>query len=388
MLTGLDDAPWHQLPTTFDHVGTSDPRFFDRLWFAASDRQGRSCLQFTIGVYQNMNVVDGGFVVVHDGRQHNQRVSRELRPRFETAVGPLSFEVIEPMKHIRLTVEPNEGTTAAELDWHATMAAQEENHHFGRRRGRVLEDYSRYDQIGSLSGWVEIEGDRIDITDWWSCRDHSWGVRERVGIPEPRTGEDPPLTGSLFSFLFFSTETHGGHVQVGRNAGGGHLTAELTDVRTGETRRGRRLAMTADFIDAARPRRFSSATFAVELPDGEPVELEVTAQGPAVAMTGLGYGGYRDGLGLGVYRGPRLLESDVWDVSHPATVVYPDGAEDRPVHRIQPVRVVQRGPGRGAGGGAGGGVGGGAGGTSEGTGSLTFIAEVEVDADGRLHEEG
>src|SRR6202042_513596 len=50
MLTELDDSVWHQLPTTFDHVGTSDPRFFDRLWFAASDCKGGSPLQFTMGV--------------------------------------------------------------------------------------------------------------------------------------------------------------------------------------------------------------------------------------------------------------------------------------------------------------------------------------------------
>ena len=37
MLTKLDDTLWHQLPTTFDHVGTSDPRFFDRYWFAVYD---------------------------------------------------------------------------------------------------------------------------------------------------------------------------------------------------------------------------------------------------------------------------------------------------------------------------------------------------------------
>ena len=85
MLTDLDDSPWHQLPTTFDHVATSDPRFFDRLWFAASDRHGSGALQVTIGVYQNMNVVDGGVVVVADGVQHNLRVSRQLRPVYETS---------------------------------------------------------------------------------------------------------------------------------------------------------------------------------------------------------------------------------------------------------------------------------------------------------------
>ncbi|MCU1375490.1 MAG: hypothetical protein JWO68_2776, partial [Actinomycetia bacterium] len=37
-----------------------------------------------MGVYQNMNVVDGGFIAIRDGRQHNVRVSRQLRPTYDT----------------------------------------------------------------------------------------------------------------------------------------------------------------------------------------------------------------------------------------------------------------------------------------------------------------
>ena len=92
MLTPMDDTLWHTLPTTFDHVGTSDPRFFDRYWFAASDPAGGGTLQLTLGVYNNMNVVDAGFVAIRDGRQHNLRASRSLRPRFEPVCGPLRVE--------------------------------------------------------------------------------------------------------------------------------------------------------------------------------------------------------------------------------------------------------------------------------------------------------
>jgi hypothetical protein len=367
MLTPLDDSPWHQLPTTFDHVGTSDPRFFDRLWFAASDGRGESTLQCTLGVYQNMNVVDGGFVYIRDYRQHNVRVSRELRPHYEISVGPLAIEVMEPMKHIHLSLGPSPSGLSADLQWVASASAQEEKHHFARSRGRVREDYSRYDQIGELSGWVELDGTRHAIDSWWSCRDHSWGVRERVGIPEPRTGDDGTPAGSLFSFLFFSTETHGGHVQVASRDGSSQLTAELTD-RDGTAAKATRVAMRAEFTDQRHPRRFSSANFSVDLVGGDRVELEVIAQGPAVAMTGLGYGGYDDGLGLGVHRGRAHIETDVWDVSDPAVVVYPNGERDRPVHRIQPVHVVQRS----------------AEGTVEGSGSLTFIAEIPIGADGIL----
>ena len=62
MLTPLDDTLCHQLPTTFDHVWTSDPRWFDRYWFAIYSKDGSVAIQITMGAYRNMNVLDGGAV--------------------------------------------------------------------------------------------------------------------------------------------------------------------------------------------------------------------------------------------------------------------------------------------------------------------------------------
>ncbi|HEX4015215.1 MAG TPA: hypothetical protein VHX15_00625 [Frankiaceae bacterium] len=372
MLTTLDDSPWHQLPTTFDHVGTSDPRFFDRLWFAASDRVGGGALQFTMGVYQNMNVVDGGAVFIAGGRQHNVRVSRSLRPLYESSCGPLAIDVREPMKRIGLSVAPNDSGISAELEWLASDPPQEERPHYARLSGRVLEDYSRYDQIGSCTGWFEVEGERHEVDSWWSCRDHSWGVRERVGIPEPVTGPpaSAPSGGGLFAFLFYSTPDFSGHVQVTRRAEGlNHSTVEVIDRATGVSTLGERVGLEASFVDADRPRRMATASFDVRLAGGGSVRIDAEATGPAVAMQGLGYGGYNDELGLGVWRGEQFQETDVWDVTHPARVTYPDGSVGRPVHRIQPVRVRQHAAD---------------GSVSEGTGSLTFIAELTFDGE-RLH---
>ena len=372
MLTPLDDSPWHQLPTTFDHVGTSDVRFFDRLWFAASDRSGNGVFQFTIGVYQNMNVVDGGVVVIRDGRQHNVRASRQLRPDYHISTGSLRLEVIEPLRQIRLTIARTAGSVSGDVVWTATSSAQEEHHHFNRARGRVLEDYSRYDQIGELSGWLEVDGQRADVESWWACRDHSWGVRENVGIVEPFTGDKAVVSGPVFVFLFFSTATHSGHVQVTRIGGSSHLTAQIiergadgSDLRVHTCHR---IDLDAGFVDDARPRRFEAGTITVVDDEGTTFGLTIERQGPAVAMQGLGYGGYDDGRGLGVHRGMEHLEHGVWDVSHPAEVVLADGTTTRPVHRIQPVRLTLTGPD----------------GTANGTGSLTCIAEADLDADGRL----
>jgi hypothetical protein len=312
-----------------------------------------------------MNVVDGGFVAIAGGVQHNLRVSRQLRPRYESACGPLRIDFREPMKRIGLSIAPNDSGISGELEWTATDPAQEERPHYARSFGRVLEDYSRYDQIGECNGWLDLAGKRIEVSSWWSCRDHSWGVRERVGIPEPVTS--PPAqaaTGGLFAFLFYSTPDFAGHVQVTRRPEvGGHVTAEIVDRATGSSVTGERVELDGAFFDSDRPRRVSQAWFDVTLADGSTVKIEAQAQGPAVAMQGLGYGGYNDDLGLGVWRGVEHLETEAWDVSRPAQVGYPDGSLGRPVHRIQPVRVIHHTPdGR----------------ASEGSGSLTFIAELPL----------
>jgi hypothetical protein len=368
MLTHLDESPWHQCADTFDHVATSDPRFFDRFWFAASDPAGTATLQFTIGVYQNMNVVDGGFIIIHRDRQHNLRASRELRPSYQATCGPLALDVIDPLRVLGITIGPNDSGLSAALTWTAAAAPQQERPHFSRLRGRVAEDYARYDQIGTMSGSVDLDGTRLDVDQWWSCRDHSWGVRPGIGIPEPVTGTADPHEGFVFAFLFFSTGTWAGHAQITQRDHAAHLTAELRH-QSGTVHPGTAIDLRATFTDASRPRRMRGATFAITTGAGETVTIEADPQGPAVAMAGLGYGGYDDGRGLGAYRGPEHTEHDVWDVSQPATVTFPDGTTARPLHRIQPVRVTVTDPS----------------GASTGFGSCTMIAETGLEPDGTLH---
>jgi hypothetical protein len=359
----MDDTLWHQIPSTFDHVGTSDPRFFDRYWFAANEPNGAGAVQLTIGAYRNMNVMDGGFIAVHDGRQHNVRASRSLRPRFEPAVGPLRVEVVEPLRRLRLHVAAGPQSVHGELDWTAALAAQEEVPRFTRVRGRVVEESRRFDQIGECSGWLDIDGRRVEVDRWWAGRDHSWGVRQQVGIREPATGPaEESGAGRLFAFLFFSTDRLGGHVQLAQFAGQpDYLTALLVDRRRHDADiEVEDASLSVQFHDDARPpRRFRRAELDIRLAAGQPLTLELDALGPAVAMPGLGYGGYLDGQGLGVWRGTDHVEHDVWDVRHHTEVVHPDGRVDRPVHRIQPVRVTARGQDL----------------DGVGTGSMTLIAE-------------
>lgn len=357
MLNPLDDTMWHQIAEPFDTVGTSDHRFFDRMWFAATDPNGGTTLQFTIGVYNNMNVVDGGFVVVRGVTQYNLRESRSLRPRFESAVGAMRIEVVEPLQHIRLHVAPGDQPVHGVLDWRGILPPEEEKPHVARVRGRLDQDYQRFNQVGRVSGELYVAGERVAVADWWGCRDHSWGVRPGVGGWDPVTGAPTPPSqaGSLFAFLFFSTDEFAGHVQVAER---GPVRQYLTGLLRDRTGAGRDLHVASaelqlGFHDGTR--RMRRAEFALVLDDGRSVVLTADALGPSLAMPGLGYsGGWNDGKALGAWRGDEYREVDVWDVTHPVDVIRADGTVDRPVHRIQPVSV--RSPG------------------GSGTGSLTLIA--------------
>ncbi len=219
----------------------------------------------------------------------------------------------------------------------------------------MTQEYQRYNQIGTLSGRVRLGDERVDVTDWWACRDHSWGVRpgvagDAVTVRRPAApGAAAGPVGHLFCFLFFSTARRAGHVQI----------AERPEGRVYQTGIiGEQAVTDVDLSLSLVPgtRRFSTAALDLVLADGEPVRLELEALGPSIAMPGLGYsGGWDDGLGLGLPRGAEYVEHDVWDVTHPVDVVRGDGTVAQPVHRIQPVRVT-------------------AGPDDVGTGSLTLLA--------------
>jgi hypothetical protein len=112
----------------------------------------------------------------------------------------------------------------------------------------------------------------------------------------------------------------------------------VTDRRTEAFRHATNIALEVELHEGTR--RFRRAGVVATLYDGRELRIAVEARGAAIAMQGLGYsGGYNDGKGLGAWRAENHLESDVWDVSHPSKIVYPDGTQKEHWHRIQPVAI-------------------------------------------------
>ena len=85
MLSPLDETLHHRLPTTLDHAGTSDRRFFDGYWFAICGPEGSEpAINTGMCTYLNMNVIDGYAAMISEGK-HDVRVSSAWRPALVTA---------------------------------------------------------------------------------------------------------------------------------------------------------------------------------------------------------------------------------------------------------------------------------------------------------------
>src|SRR5207237_9564050 len=112
MLTPLDDLQCHQIVDTVDHVGTSDPNFYERYWFVFGDDAGELLFIAGMAGYPNRQIIDGmAMVTIGDDRQRNIRLSRDAagdHDRANTVVGPLHVEVLEGLKRLRVVLEPHD----------------------------------------------------------------------------------------------------------------------------------------------------------------------------------------------------------------------------------------------------------------------------------------
>jgi hypothetical protein len=339
MLSPLDETLAHQASVPFRMAAVSDHRFFDRYWFEAVDPSGAIGLIAGLAFYKNMGTCDGFVSVQADQNQHNLRVAQPLGDDLEASAGPLSIEVIEPFRHIRLHLRRNAHGMEAELDWTSNWPPYTEEHHRVVRAGRTTTDSTRYDQVGSWHGWIQIGGARHDVDQWWGVRDHSWGVRPGVGGFEP---SGPAVPSSLLHcWACFSTPSFTCQFQLQEDGDGNRLLFDgQLDWPLGDARvaiRAVDVSHQISFVPGTRV--YDRARFQLRMADGRELAIDARPLLRPWAYRGTGYnGGYDDGMGLGAWRG-TVLEHDVYDLSDLETVRL-DGHPHRAGHREQPVRVT------------------------------------------------
>lgn len=319
MLNPFDDYPVHQTSAPIAQPGTGDANAYDRYFFNGYDLDSATVFGVALGVYPNRRVIDAAFSVLRDGVQRSVYASA-LAPaeRQETGVGPISVEVVEPLRRHRVRVTAPEHGLEADLVFVSRTVAVEEPHFSFRQGTRTVMDYTRLTQFGTWHGAVAVDGDRVGIDGWRGSRDRSWGVRP-VG---ERTGGAPAAAPQFFWLwapLHFDDACL--HVDVQEYADGRRwhefgveVPLLLSDHEPAWDTEGLVVAHRVDHRIAWRPgtRRAAAAELELRPAGGEPdlVRLEPVAD---FQMLGLGY--LHPEWGHGTWKGESAVGAERWVVA-------------------------------------------------------------------------
>jgi hypothetical protein len=316
MLSRFDDYPLHQTPEPIAHPATGDRNFYDRYFFHGYSRREDLFFGAALGLYPNRRVMDAAVSIVREGRQHTVRASRLApRERGETRVGPISVEVVEPLRTLRVRVAPNEMGIDADLTFTARSEAIEEPRMTARAGSRVVLDATRLTQFGTWSGRIGCAGKELAIEPAivLGARDRSWGVRP-VGEPEGGApGALPPQFFWLWAPIHFETECV--LATVAEDAGGRPWFESAWRVRADEF--GEASMQELRHLEHRirwRPgtRRAATATLGLTAPGNESLRIELE---PVMVfpMRGLGYLGGE--WGHGTWKGEEAVGGQTWDIA-------------------------------------------------------------------------
>jgi hypothetical protein len=190
VITPHDDYPLHQTSKPIAIPADGDANRYDRFFFNGYTADGSLYFGAAMGVYPVRETIDASFSVVLDRtKQVNVHASGRCPiDRSQTGVGPITVHIVEPMRLLRLVVEAPEQGLRADLTFTASTAPVEEDPFLWRNGPKVVFDYTRLTQWGTWTGWIEVDGERIEVspTEVMGSRDRSWGVRP-VGeqVPAP-----------------------------------------------------------------------------------------------------------------------------------------------------------------------------------------------------------
>lgn len=166
-----------------DPIVTSTPAgveagWFDRFYTNVHSGSRSPLFMIGAGVYPAEGRADGYAMAVTTSEQVNLRVADMVSGRAQpTAVGPLSWETLEPLRRWRVRLADNPSGIACDLLWTARTSAWE-------CAPIVLDDglgdvrtFDHAFQSGFHEGWIEIDGVRTEVSGWTGQRDRSRGKR-------------------------------------------------------------------------------------------------------------------------------------------------------------------------------------------------------------------
>ena len=224
------------------HPVEGDVAWSESYYFNCYDPEVDCGFYTRVGIRPNEGTIDVGLAIwVPGGGLAHLRAIREQREMVQRDldVGPVRYELIDPMRSWRLTADGEGASGAVSMDvtFEALMPAigADGQGHSGEGSSaatRSIVGKGHLEQAGRWSGWIEVAGKRNVLTrEARGNRDKSWGPRRWGG----------PKMWRWFS-INIDDDTHFGGIRIGTDAGdlhrgwvwrdGEHASIQNWDVKT------------------------------------------------------------------------------------------------------------------------------------------------------------
>lgn len=320
MTTRLDDALIHQNYGTLDQVVESDPRWFDRFYFNVQALDGSLSIAQGIGVYPNMQVMDGFGLLCTPDYQVNLRASRELvnGNRDEMDIGPLHAEIVEPMKRWRFRLEDNEYGASYDILYTANFAPLEPLRLVSTVEGKRVWDWTHFGHVGRVEGWAKVDGKKIELSPdrHYAVRDRSWGVRPGIAVIEDTSAWFKQANwGARYNWVCVQLDSfYLWYFQTQEVDGTGRFFEGL--IRWSDKLGGaqEKVAKVVRHFDFAEGEHFQNVAVEVHLASGRVLNVNMRRLPTSIHLRGGNYGGF-NGIIHGMKQGPLKVAGERWEPS-------------------------------------------------------------------------
>lgn len=322
-LSPLDDYLVHQTPDPVRIMWTGDPRAYERYWMVSHDATGDIVIATGGSFYPNLDRAEAYAIINVRGRHTAVRSFRAIgADRADLRVGPIAPEIVRGLREWRYILEPNEWGISYDITFTDTtrqvFREPLSNSTTGTPLGRRNDVTSGFEGFGVVSGWVDVDGERFELTPGSTgTRDRHWGTGRGVGGPAMSLGGRLHVGTNGNAFVAFPDWT----------LWGDRLYYPFGDLREG----------CAKVLKPTRRLRFESDTqvFAEAIVDyqfetGETAQLHYQKIGQQTAFLRCGMYGGTPGADIhqGGYDGPNMTEGETLDLTRPETRIGVRGLDE------------------------------------------------------------
>ena len=184
--TALDERFAHQIPEPFPNVLHFHPDWRESLFFIMHEREKPGdVLILTLAHFPSREEMDSlQLGRVGDSPIMARHVRKVDGDQDDFRVGPITIDVVEPLKKIHLVATASEVTPVSfDVTFTARTAPYQLRRGTMKAKYELIWDQSHMFQSGIYNGSYTHNGKTTQIDNWWGQRDHSWGVRSHARCP-------------------------------------------------------------------------------------------------------------------------------------------------------------------------------------------------------------